>query len=74
VFSDGWLHGFKRCRGIRQVALHGEANSADQDGEKLACKNMRFITEGYDLDYVYNPDKTGVFWRQLPRGTLATDK
>jgi hypothetical protein len=74
--SKGWLDKFKRRKGIRSYKLHGEATDADQEGVKLAQNHFRQIVleGGYTADSIFNQDETGLFWRQVPTRTHATDK
>jgi hypothetical protein len=56
--------------------LHGEAGSANQEGTQLARRNLRLLLQegGYEAAKVYNQDKSGTFWRQMPTRTRATGK
>jgi hypothetical protein len=75
-YSNGWLANFKKRQGIKQVVLHGEACDADDAGVELARMAIPKNVEegGYPADNIYNQDKTGQFWRQVPQRSLATGK
>ncbi|KAG9303398.1 hypothetical protein G9A89_013724 [Geosiphon pyriformis] len=70
--SDGWLEKFKKHHNLYYIKIHGKANSVlleilPKEREKL-CK----IISEYDLNDVYNADKTTLFFRMPPNTTLAT--
>ncbi|XP_064423076.1 jerky protein homolog [Latimeria chalumnae] len=72
-YSTGWLQKFKNCHGIRHLKASGEKLSADHEAaEKYVEDFARLVTEN-DLtaEQIYNTDKTGLFWRCLPRNTLV---
>lgn len=43
--SKGWADNFKKRHGIRGFRLHGEAESADLEGVKLAREKLPFLIE-----------------------------
>nr|CAG8519472.1 3851_t:CDS:2 [Entrophospora candida] len=47
-FSAGWLQKFKRCNGIHQQKLHGEASSVDLEAINDALPLLKSILE-YDI-------------------------
>nr|XP_005993580.1 PREDICTED: jerky protein-like [Latimeria chalumnae] len=71
-YSTGWLQKFKNRHGIRHLKASGEKLSADHEAAEKYVKDFaRLVTEN-DLtaEQIYNADKTGLFWRCLPRNTL----
>ena len=72
--SQGWLDKFKRRHGIRQLRVVGEKLSADvQSIEPFVEKLHKLMEEkGLQLEQLYNADETGLFWRVLPKVTLAS--
>ncbi|KRY17368.1 Jerky -like protein-like [Trichinella patagoniensis] len=74
VASSGWLRNFQRRHGIRELKIHGEKLSADSESAaKFTATLNDFITnEGYDLDFVYNADETGLVWKCLPKTSLVS--
>jgi hypothetical protein len=57
-YSPGWLQTFKHRYCIKSYVLHGEAGSANQEGIKLARRNLRLLLQegGYEAENVYNQD------------------
>ncbi|KRZ72713.1 Jerky -like protein-like [Trichinella papuae] len=66
--SSGWLRNFKSRHGIRELKIHGEKLSADNE----SAENFTATKEGYDLDFVYNADETGLVWKCLPKTSLVS--
>ncbi|XP_045104336.1 tigger transposable element-derived protein 7-like [Portunus trituberculatus] len=71
--SDGWLWRFRRRHGIRNLAVTGEAESADAEMiEPFRDELMKLINdEDLSMSQIYNVDETGMMWRALPRNTQA---
>jgi hypothetical protein len=74
LFSNGWLDGFKKRKGIKSFVQHGEAGSANAAGIELARRSVRKLVEGLNPGDIFNQDESGLFWRQPPSRTLATGK
>lgn len=72
--SSGWLRNFKVRRGIQELDLCGEKLSADNNAAENFLEEFKTVTHGYDPEFVYNPDETGLIWKALPRTTLAAKK
>lgn len=72
-YSQGWLHRFKIRHGIKKLAISGEKLSADEDAaEKFVEEFQELVTkEKLTPDQIYNADESGLFWRCLPKVTLA---
>ncbi|KFD66106.1 hypothetical protein M514_21782 [Trichuris suis] len=72
--SQGWLGNFKKRHGILEHDLHGENLSADQcssNGFREELKNF-LIEGGYEDDFIYNADETGLNWKALATKSLIT--
>ncbi|KAK8391002.1 hypothetical protein O3P69_016979 [Scylla paramamosain] len=74
-FSDGWLHRFKVCHGIRKLDISGESKSANLPSAEEFVDRFAKIVEEHNLttEQIYNADETGLFYRCLPRTTLARE-
>ncbi|XP_054709506.1 jerky protein homolog-like [Uloborus diversus] len=72
--SSGWLRNFKLRHGIREIGLHGEKLSVStESATKFVKEFIEFVkSEKYEEEFIYNADETGLFWRSLPRKTLAS--
>lgn len=72
--SSGWLRNFKLRHGIREIGLHGEKLSASTEAAtKFVKEFIEFVeSEKYEEEFIYNADETGLFWRSLPRKSLAS--
>lgn len=73
-YSLGWLDKFKKRHGIRQLRISGDKASADVDSvENFVTEfNERISEKKLSLEQIYNADETSLFWRYVPRKTLAT--
>lgn len=73
-YTFGWLDKFKKRHGIRQIRIHGEKLSADHDSAEVFIDEIETIIEEkkLSLEQIYNADETALFWRYMPRRTLAT--
>ena len=71
--SDGWLQKFKERHGIKTLSISGARLSASIQDETKFCKSLALLLtdEIDDLDNVYNADKTGFYWKTLPKRTLV---
>ncbi|XP_072324184.1 jerky protein homolog [Scyliorhinus torazame] len=71
-YSQGWLQKFKHRHGIHLKAT-GKQLLADR--KAVECYVTEFAKlmkdEALSLEQIYNADETDVFWRCLPRNTLA---
>ena len=72
--SPGWLYGFKSRHGNRQLEFQGESLSSDTpSSEQFKKEFLEIISAGrYSQDDIYNADETGIYWRALPRKSLAS--
>lgn len=74
VASEGWLSGWKKKYGIRQLTISGEKVSADfQAAEKFKDSDAPRIINGNNLlpCQIFNADETGIYFKKLPQKTLA---
>ncbi len=72
--SRGWLWRFCICHGMRQLSVQGEKLSADSTAPDPFKQTLADYIEAerLTLDQVYNCDETGLYFRLLPRITLAS--
>lgn len=71
--SSGWLTRFKQRHGIREIGLHGEKLSGDQQAAvDFQHEFEEFVLkEDLSFEQIYNADESGLFWKCLPTRTLA---
>jgi len=74
TYSVGWLNKFKQRHGLRHLKISGERASADTEAAENFVSEFLTLVEEENLspEQVYNGDETGLFWRYVPRNTLAT--
>ena len=67
-----WFSRFRECREIQQLLLHSEGAEVDRENPDLvaALDKLYAIILKYDLENVYNMEKTDLVFRQLPKYTL----
>ena len=62
----------KSRHSIKFIKVSGERSAADRVGAENWIKNvLPGLTEGYDLNDIFNVDETGLFYKAAPSGTLA---
>lgn len=74
--SSGWLTRFKQRHGIREIGLHGDKLSCDnQAAEDFKNDFQEFLkSEELSHEQVYNADESGLYWKCLPTRTLAFER
>ncbi|XP_064116538.1 tigger transposable element-derived protein 1-like [Macrobrachium nipponense] len=74
--SRGWFDNFKKRTGIHSVVRYGKAASADvKAAEEFVKTFAEFVeAEGYIPHQIFNCDKTGLFWKKMPRRTYITEE
>ena len=76
--NPGWLDNFLERHSLRHLQVKGEKSSADSVAAIAFKESFAALLDenGYDLDKVYNADKTGVMYRALPNKsiTLSTEQ
>jgi hypothetical protein len=67
-----WLNRFKVRRRLQKMLFHGEGAEVNKSDPRLlgALNDLYTIIAQYDLENVYNMDKTGLFFHLLPRYNL----
>ena len=67
-----WLSQFRVRHGLQKMMLHGEGAEVNRNDPDLlqALENLYTLINQYDAENVYNMDKTGLFFRLLPRYSL----
>ncbi|CAM5145614.1 unnamed protein product [Eretmochelys imbricata] len=70
--SQGWLNSFRIRFGLRNMQTTGEAASANEEASKAYPEQLKKIIEekGYLPEQVFNADKTGLFWKKMPKPHL----
>ncbi|GBO38310.1 Jerky [Araneus ventricosus] len=73
-YTTGWLTKFKKRHGIRQLKICGDRASANAEAAEDFVNEFVSLVETKKLsqEQIYNVDETGLFWRYVPRSTLAT--
>jgi hypothetical protein len=69
------LHRFKERHGIRELSIQGEKLSANETAFVEFCYDLEnIITEhNFKASQIYNADEIGLYWRAMPKRTLAHD-
>ncbi|CAH2283062.1 tigger transposable element-derived 1-like [Pelobates cultripes] len=72
--SSGWFKNFKRRTDLHSVVWHGEAASANTKAAEVFVKEFERleVSECYVPQQVFNCDKTGLFWKKMPKSTYIT--
>ncbi|XP_071036632.1 tigger transposable element-derived protein 2-like [Parasteatoda tepidariorum] len=72
-YSTGWLKTFKKRHGMRQLSICGDRAEADTEAAEKLIEDFEELIRNDDSspEQVYNADETGLFWRYVPRKTLA---
>jgi hypothetical protein len=62
IWSNEWLAGFKKRKGLKEQRRHREAASAaiNEESEKI-MKEIKKKGKKYDADCIYNFDETGYY-------------
>ena len=73
--SRGWFERFKTRSGIHSVVRHGEAASSDVPAaEDFATEFLEVVrTQGYLPQQVFNCNKTGLFWKRMPKRSFLSE-
>ena len=67
--SEHWAKNFITRNNLRSLFLHGEAESVDDQAIASGMAAVRKECEEYEIDFIFNVDETGLFYRVLPRRT-----
>lgn len=70
-FSAGWLTRFKKRNNIKQINLHGEAGSCDQEKIDESRDQLTLALKDFPPDCIYNMDETGLFYKLQPTKTIC---
>ncbi|XP_041787908.1 uncharacterized protein LOC121603302 [Anopheles merus] len=64
--SNGWFSRFKKRTNLRNVKIHGEASSADDDAASYFPDVFAKIVEenSYIPEQIFNVDETALFWKK----------
>ena len=70
--SNGWLMRWKEKENVVFLSIQGEKDAADMPGaERWVADTLPTLVEVYEERDIYNADETGLFYKSLPKGTLA---
>lgn len=71
--NNGWLGRWKNKENVSFHRMHGEQSAADKEGANDWIKNIlpNLIKNYKEID-IYNADESGLFYKALPNGTLAS--
>ncbi|CAB1096527.1 unnamed protein product [Ectocarpus sp. CCAP 1310/34] len=72
--SNGWLHRFLKRYQLKHINLHGEAGDVDQGKVQEKIAQIREQLKEFDVEFIFNMDETGLFYRYFPRGTYVTSQ
>lgn len=70
--SNGWLWRFLGRYGFKHINLHGEAGDVDKEKVEDEIAKIREQLKAFDVEFIFNMDETGLFYRCFPRGTYVT--
>lgn len=69
--TNGWLHRFLKRYNYTHVNLHGEAGDVDKAKVAEEIERIREQLKEFDVEFIFNMDETGFFYRCFPRGTYV---
>ena len=72
--SAGWLDRFRNWYSFKNVNLHGEICDVNISAIGEEMKERRQKQAEYNLDWIFNRDETGLFFRCLPKCSFFTRK
>ena len=64
--SNEWLEYFKKCFGLRQTRIVGEAEDVPVIIIKARMERLPEIIQGYSADDIWNMDESGLFFKAFP--------
>ncbi|CAN0330486.1 unnamed protein product [Ectocarpus sp. 4 AP-2014] len=70
--TNGWLHRFLKRYNYTHVNLHGEAGDVDTAKVAEEIERIREQLKEFDIEFIFNMDETGLFYRCFPRGTYVS--
>ncbi|CAB1106348.1 unnamed protein product [Ectocarpus sp. CCAP 1310/34] len=70
--TNGWLHRFLKRYSFTHVQLHGEAGDVDKQKVAEEIERIRKHLQEFDVEFIFDMDETGLFFRCFPRGTYVT--
>ena len=71
VFSEGWLHLFKKRRGFKCHLSHGESGDADKTATGIALPHLRQFAAQYSFTNIYNADEYGLWCSTALTSTIG---
>ena len=69
-----WLRRLKTRRGLKQLKIFGDKKSADSDAAENFVEVFTEFIKNQNLteEQIYNADETALYWKYVPRRTVAT--
>lgn len=73
--SSGWLDSFKKRWGVKCLSIQKEKKPTDYNISERFKKELASLINLNDtnLDFIYNCDETGLYWKMLPNKNLASN-
>jgi len=71
LFSNGWIHSFKKRHNFSCHKSHGEEADADRAGAMTALPYLRHLTSQYHLNDIFNADEFGLYYTAAPTSTIG---
>jgi hypothetical protein len=69
--SNGWLQKFEQRRNIKCYTICGEGAIVSEETVTQFRENVEEIMLGFEPKNVFNADELGLFYKLLPKRTLA---
>ncbi|CAB1108220.1 unnamed protein product [Ectocarpus sp. CCAP 1310/34] len=70
--TNGWLHRFLKRYSFTYVQLRGKAGDVDKQKVAEEIERIREQLQEFDVEFIFNMDEMGLFFRCFPRGTHVT--
>ena len=64
--SRGWLDKWKKHFNVKQLKISGDSGYVEGATVDSWKERLPEIVRGYEKDNIWNMDKTGLFWQELP--------
>ncbi|CAG8456583.1 9125_t:CDS:2 [Diversispora eburnea] len=68
----GWLSNFKKRNNIKEYYKAGEVASVPIEDLLAFRSELQVLISQYELDDVFNADKTGLYWKLEPNKLFTT--
>ncbi|GCC34928.1 hypothetical protein chiPu_0013405 [Chiloscyllium punctatum] len=71
-YSEDWLQKFKKRNGVKYLKICGEKASGDHEAAENYVGEFAKLISDDSPEQIYNAEETALYWRDVPRKTLAT--